>query len=645
MAYSLSPWLKPRFFITGTNRPLAGGLMYTYKAGTTDNATTYSDDAGTPNTNPIVLNSDGECDLYLDDSVSYRIILKNAAGVTQFDKDRVASLGSTQVQSFNSIAALQLRSGTTIANAAKTLGYYAAGDGGGNSFYWDGTSTATDNGGTVIKPTSVSGAGRWLAVNPNVCNLKQFGAKYGGSANDTTYVTAAIAACKRVYVTGNHTYLFDNVPIFDDSEIVFNGGAKVGLRTGGSGFAFVSTGTSETHKNRILIKRGRIDGSNTLLGLLSATYTDDIKLIRCRADNLGATNLFQGQLAGFTNCSDVLVDNGYCKTACYGVSFTTCTNAVVQGGTYKSLAKDGVLFYNNTTSCKAIGVHVDGYNTLNENGRAGIHFYGGYDGVANGCTVLNSTGTTSDTGGIRFRDFYNFSVSGGIIKNASVGVLTNHIGDFTATKEYGSISGLVIDTTVYEGIYITAGRVVINGNTIRNTTKDGILLGTSASNSTISNNSIHNTVNTTARAIICAANYCTIQGNVCGIDTALGGSNVPQIGYSGLFGTIDGNSFTTTGTANLAIRIYSGGSARIGLNNSYGLGMTTELVNNGTEIGLLTPTVGVTNTVIAHGLGYIPNNISITPFADARVWISAGADATNINLTASASVLCQVRVW
>jgi len=143
MAYSLSPWLKPRFFITGTNRPLAGGLMYTYKAGTTTNATTYSDDAGTPNTNPIVLNSDGECDLYLDDAVSYRIILKNSAGVTQFDKDRIASIGSTQVQSFNSIAALCLRSGTAIANAAKTLGYYYAGDGGGNSFYWDGTSTDT----------------------------------------------------------------------------------------------------------------------------------------------------------------------------------------------------------------------------------------------------------------------------------------------------------------------------------------------------------------------------------------------------------------------------------------------------------------------------------------------------------------------
>ena len=189
MAYSLSPWLKPRFFITGTNRPLAGGLLYTYKAGTTTNATTYSDDGGTPNTNPIILNSDGECDLYLDDSISYRIILKNSAGVTQFDKDRVASLGSTQVQSFDNVAALRLRSGTTAANAAKTLGYYSPGDGGGNSFVWSSTSTATDNGGTVIKPTSVGGAGRWLALDNKRVSLNQFGAAAGIDS------TNAIIAC------------------------------------------------------------------------------------------------------------------------------------------------------------------------------------------------------------------------------------------------------------------------------------------------------------------------------------------------------------------------------------------------------------------------------------------------------------------
>ena len=233
MAYSLSPWLKPRFFITGTNKPLAGGLMYTYKAGTTENATTYSDDAGTPNTNPIVLNSDGQCDLFLDDAVSYRIILKNSAGVTQFDKDRIASIGSTQVQSFNSIAALRLRSGTTIANAAKTLGYYAAGDGGANAFYWDGTSVATDNGGTIIKPTSVSGAGRWLAVDPTYITFAQFGGKSDDVGAAVANFTALKAACQALggitAATGTKGTLYiqqGNYTIAND-EIRTTGGFKI----------------------------------------------------------------------------------------------------------------------------------------------------------------------------------------------------------------------------------------------------------------------------------------------------------------------------------------------------------------------------------------------------------------------------------
>ena len=55
MAYSLSPLLKPRFFVNATNKPLVGGKLYTYLAETTTPATTYSNDTGTPNTNPIIL--------------------------------------------------------------------------------------------------------------------------------------------------------------------------------------------------------------------------------------------------------------------------------------------------------------------------------------------------------------------------------------------------------------------------------------------------------------------------------------------------------------------------------------------------------------------------------------------------------------
>lgn len=114
MSYSLAPNIKSRFFITGTNKPLAGGLMYTYLVGTTTKAATYSDAAGTPNTNPIVLDSDGECNLYLDDAISYRIILENAAGVTQFDEDRIASINNAQ------LAAIAAGVASTAADAEQT---------------------------------------------------------------------------------------------------------------------------------------------------------------------------------------------------------------------------------------------------------------------------------------------------------------------------------------------------------------------------------------------------------------------------------------------------------------------------------------------------------------------------------------------
>ena len=50
----LTPSPKQQFF--GNNgRPLDGGLLFTYLAGTNTKVATYQNQAGTPNTNPIVL--------------------------------------------------------------------------------------------------------------------------------------------------------------------------------------------------------------------------------------------------------------------------------------------------------------------------------------------------------------------------------------------------------------------------------------------------------------------------------------------------------------------------------------------------------------------------------------------------------------
>lgn len=85
-------------------------------------------------------------------------------------------------------AALKTTPGTTQNEICNLLGYFAAGDGGGGEFYWDGTSQTGDNGGTIVV---VTGSGRWIRVDTNQFNVKWFGAK-GDNINDDTI---AIQTC------------------------------------------------------------------------------------------------------------------------------------------------------------------------------------------------------------------------------------------------------------------------------------------------------------------------------------------------------------------------------------------------------------------------------------------------------------------
>ena len=274
MSYSLSPLLKPRFFVNATNKPLVGGKLYTYLAETTTPATTYSNDTGTPNTNPIILDANGECNLYLDDDKVYRLILKDANDVPYFDKDRVSSIGGGdyKVLTFNTIADLRLKIGSEKEPTAQTSGYYAAGDGGGNSFYWDGTSGATDNGGTIIKPTFVSGAGRWLAIDAYTINVRQFGAKGDGSTDNTTAIQAAITASNTVYFP-NGTYLFSGITINTNNVTLYGAGESrsVLLMTNAAAAAVSIASTAFT--SGVNIRNLRIEGNASNLGGISLGTT------------------------------------------------------------------------------------------------------------------------------------------------------------------------------------------------------------------------------------------------------------------------------------------------------------------------------------------------------------------------------------
>lgn len=77
-------------FVDINGKPLVGGKLYTYLAGTSTPATTYRDIEGTDaNENPIVLNGRGECVCFLDCSKTYKVVLKDSHDVVIWSQDNV----------------------------------------------------------------------------------------------------------------------------------------------------------------------------------------------------------------------------------------------------------------------------------------------------------------------------------------------------------------------------------------------------------------------------------------------------------------------------------------------------------------------------------------------------------------------------
>jgi hypothetical protein len=85
---SLSPTPKLQFFDLNGD-PLVGGLLYTYAAGTTTPLATYTDSTGNfANTNPIVLDSRGEANVWLGAAI-YKFALYTSAGVLIWTVDNI----------------------------------------------------------------------------------------------------------------------------------------------------------------------------------------------------------------------------------------------------------------------------------------------------------------------------------------------------------------------------------------------------------------------------------------------------------------------------------------------------------------------------------------------------------------------------
>ena len=82
-------------FFDSNGDPLAGGLLYTYNAGTTTPVSTYTSRSGVAfNTNPIVLNSAGRtpAEIWLDGGSLYKFVLKNSTFVQIGSYDNIPAV-------------------------------------------------------------------------------------------------------------------------------------------------------------------------------------------------------------------------------------------------------------------------------------------------------------------------------------------------------------------------------------------------------------------------------------------------------------------------------------------------------------------------------------------------------------------------
>lgn len=479
-------------FFDDSGNPLSGGKLYTYVAGTTTPAVTYTSISGAAtNTNPIILDSAGRVpeEVWLVSSQNYKFVLKTSTDVTVWTKDQITGIsGIVDISNATNVNLGDALVGFKQSNSAGLLAGAVAS--------------------TVHNKLQES------------VSVKDFGAVGDGVTDDFAAITAALAAATSVYLpygtyaigtpitvpagryfygpgvlkgVGGYTYNYLML-INSDSTLAIGGmdgtgmpvpttawtGAGSGTTRSPIGCAIFLNGSAGSEVNRITIRNVKF--TNFPSGPVCTFYANFLLIEGCVANNT-QTAYAVGELNGvfsinrstnvrlvnnsaaeyhykvfyFGNCIFGVMEDCICQTSTSVTGFDASHYVSGGYGIQISSCSSSTSFGLKITS--ANNVVVNGYVSL-QSTSGGIIIQSSSDISINDCIIYQPTqygiaviavDTEDDSRRVRINNCeVNYPTPGSTVNN--VGVLLQISGGTSKVLDDISINNCVFRTPFF-GVY------------------------------------------------------------------------------------------------------------------------------------------------------------------------------------------------
>jgi len=591
-AVNISPSPKLQFFDANGN-PLAGGKLYSYASGTTTPLATYTSSTGTvANSNPVILDSRGEAEVWLASSL-YTLALYTANDTLVWNVDGIN--GPDQA----TLAALAASNGSSL------IGYSPGG-----------TGTVTTTVQSKLRQT---------------VSVKDYGAVGNGVANDTTAIQNTISA---VGASGGGAVYFPAGTYKITSKLTINDNAVflVGAGRQASILAPAAMATDHIYFNAVS------DGGLSNMAIIpSAAQTGTTASINI----YNSHNVVLDNFLIFGNCqTGVLCDGGVDQflTTVSNFEISNCAINGIQVGTAANFAQDTLITGGITAGCydgillvHCSGVYVTNCDLLSST-NAGLATFPATSKYVTAClfTGVLADSTTVGSG-------FAFADNGGKVTDI------NMVNCWAASnKLHGVICGAQCD-----GILISGSRII-------NNQQNGIFLQ-GGRNYTITGNQIGmNSMQGSAlfNGIAVAANisHFTIESNFIGGPLGRIGvlaSNFQNYGVFIAAGT--SNFFSVLGnnlTGNVTGALLNGGTGttyfvtnNLGASGGTG-GVSLTTQNDWTKtqrvVGLQAPTTGQ-GIELAFDTSGSPTGYLISYDRSASAWRGMNLEAGAFNISTSGS--------